>query len=100
MKVDILPVDGQACRLMVRPFEGEVMATIPTDAKHVFGPDEREGKWWLFAYVGGLQKEWGPYATEAFANGARAGLEKLFAEPEKPVDGKPPAPRKKSKDDD
>jgi hypothetical protein len=23
-----------------------------------------------------------------------------FAEPEKPVDGKPPAPRKKSKDDD
>ena len=45
------------------------MATIPTDAKHVFGPDEREGKWWLFAYVGGVQKEWGPYASEAFANG-------------------------------
>ena len=60
------------------------MATAPTDTKRVFGPDEREGKWWLFAYVGGAQKEWGPYATEAFANGARAGLEKLFAEPDKP----------------
>ena len=56
------------------------MATTPTDTKRVFGPNEREGKWWLFASVGGLQKEWGPYATEAFANGARAGLEKLFAE--------------------
>lgn len=56
------------------------MATEPTGKQRVFGPDEREGKWWLFAYVGGLQKEWGPYATEAFANGARMGLEKLLAE--------------------
>ena len=75
------------------------MATIPTDAKHVFGPDEREGKWWLFAYVGGVQKEWGPYASEAFANGARAGLEKLFAEqdrlssqPQRPT-AAPPKPQ-------
>ena len=60
------------------------MATTPPSTKRVFGPNEREGKWWLFAYVGGLQKEWGPYATEAFANGARVGLEKLFAEQETP----------------
>ena len=55
------------------------MTTASDGTKRVFGPDERDGKWWLFAYVNGVQKEWGPYATEAFANGARAGLEKLFA---------------------
>ena len=62
------------------------MAKEPIGTKHVFGPDEREGKWWLFAYVGGLQKEWGPYASEAFANGARAALEKIFAEQDQPVE--------------
>jgi hypothetical protein len=67
------------------------MATATTGRQRVFGPDEREGKWWLFAYVGGLQKEWGPYATEAFANGARVGLEKLFAEKDRPATSAPPS---------
>ena len=61
------------------------MATETTGKQRVFGPDLREGKWWLFAYVGGLQKEWGPYATESFANGARVGLEKVFAERDAPA---------------
>jgi hypothetical protein len=60
------------------------MATEATSKQRVFGPDKREGKWWLFAYVGGLQKEWGPYATEPFADGARAGLEKVLAENDSP----------------
>lgn len=53
---------------------------MPGTNRRVFGPDIRDGNWWLFAYVGGQQSEWGPYATEAFANGARRALEQLFAE--------------------
>ncbi len=55
---------------------------MPENNRRVFGPDLRDGNWWLFAYVGGQQSEWGPYATEAFANGARLALEQLFAERE------------------
>jgi hypothetical protein len=33
------------------------MATETTSKQRVFWPDMREGKWWLFAYVGGLQKD-------------------------------------------
>jgi len=39
--------------------------------QRVFGPDQRDGKWYFYAYVDGQQVEWGPYTTEEFALGAR-----------------------------
>jgi uncharacterized membrane protein YqiK len=50
------------------------------------------------AFVDGLMKDLGlPINSLGSAGGMSF---RNFAEPEKPVDGKPPAPRKKSKDDD
>ena len=50
------------------------------------------------AFVDGLMKDLGlPISSLGSAGGMSF---RNFAEPEKPVDGKPPAPRKKSKDDD
>jgi uncharacterized membrane protein YqiK len=50
------------------------------------------------AFVDGLMKDLGlPISSLGSAGGMSF---RNFAEPEKPVDGKPPVPRKKSKDDD
>lgn len=44
--------------------------------QRVFGPDQRDGLWYFYAYEDGQQKEWGPYRTEEFARGARDSIER------------------------
>lgn len=44
--------------------------------QRVFGPDQRDGSWYFYAYVDGQQVEWGPYRTEEFARGARDAIER------------------------
>ncbi len=48
-------------------------------AQRVFGPDQREGSWYFYAYVDGQQTEWGPYRTEAFAKGALNAIERRLS---------------------
>lgn len=55
--------------------------------KKVFGPDQRDGKWYFFAYVDGQQVEWGPYHSQAFAQGALNAVERrINGEPAKKPD--------------
>ncbi|MGN6487391.1 MAG: hypothetical protein ACTHLT_06180 [Devosia sp.] len=44
--------------------------------QRVFGPDQRDGKWYFYAYVDGQQAEWGPYSSEEFARGAADAIER------------------------
>jgi len=44
--------------------------------QRVFGPNQRDGYWFFYAYENGVQKEWGPYRTEEFALGARNAIER------------------------
>jgi hypothetical protein len=46
----------------------------------VFGPEQRGGKWYFYAYVDGQQVEWGPYGSEEFALGAAAAIERRLSE--------------------
>lgn len=48
--------------------------------QRVFGPDQRGGKWFVYAYLEGQQVEWGPYSSMDFAQGARNALERRLAE--------------------
>jgi hypothetical protein len=45
-------------------------------SQSVFGPDQRDGKWYFYAYIEGKQVEWGPYSSEEFAKGARRAIER------------------------
>lgn len=47
--------------------------------QRVFGPDQRDGNWYFYAYVDGQQVEWGPYRTEEFARGARNSIERRLS---------------------
>jgi len=47
--------------------------------QRVFGPDQRDGKWYFYAYVDGQQIEWGPYSAEEFAMGARDSIERRLS---------------------
>lgn len=47
--------------------------------QRVFGPDQRDGKWYFYAYLDGQQVEWGPYSTEEFALGARNSIERRLS---------------------
>lgn len=47
--------------------------------QRVFGPDQRGGKWYFYAYVDGQQVEWGPYTSEEFAKGAAAAIERRLS---------------------
>ncbi len=47
--------------------------------QRVFGPDQRDGNWYFYAYVDGQQIEWGPYRTEEFARGARVSIERRLS---------------------
>jgi len=47
--------------------------------QHVFGPDQRDGRWYFYAYVDGQQIEWGPYSTPEFARGARDSIERRLS---------------------
>lgn len=47
--------------------------------QRVFGPDQRDGNWYFYAYVEGQQMEWGPYRTEEFAKGARDSIERRLS---------------------
>ena len=47
--------------------------------QRVFGPDQRDGNWYFYAYVEGQQIEWGPYRTEEFARGARDSIERRLS---------------------
>lgn len=44
--------------------------------QRVFGPDQRDGKWYFYAYMDGQQAEWGPYSSEEFARGAADAIER------------------------
>lgn len=44
--------------------------------QRVFGPNQRDGYWYFYAYEDGVQREWGPYRTEEFALGARNAIER------------------------
>lgn len=44
--------------------------------RQIFGPDQRDGKWYFYAYVDGQQVEWGPYQTQDFAIGASRAIER------------------------
>jgi hypothetical protein len=48
-------------------------------AQRVFGPDQRDGNWYFYAYVDGQQMQWGPYRTEEFARGARDSIERRLS---------------------
>lgn len=47
--------------------------------QRVFGPDNRDGKWFFYAYVDGQQIEWGPHTSEEFARGARDSIERRLS---------------------
>lgn len=47
--------------------------------QRVFGPDQRDGNWYFYAYVEGQQMQWGPYRTEEFARGARDSIERRLS---------------------
>jgi hypothetical protein len=47
--------------------------------QRVFGPDQRGGKWYFYAYVDGQQVEWGPYSSEEFARGAADAIERRMS---------------------
>jgi hypothetical protein len=47
--------------------------------QRVFGPDQRDGNWYFYAYLDGKQVEWGPYRTEEFAKGARDSIERRLS---------------------
>lgn len=55
-------------------------------SQQVFGPDQRDGKWYFYAYENGQQVEWGPYRSREFAEGAMAAVEKRLrgVPPKKP----------------
>jgi hypothetical protein len=60
--------------------------------QRTFGPEQRNGKWYFYAYIDGQQAEWGPYSSEEFAKGAKDAIERRLGEeaadePEPPVDG-------------
>ena len=44
--------------------------------QQIFGPDQRDGKWYFYAYVDGQQVEWGPYRSREFAIGAASAIER------------------------
>jgi hypothetical protein len=44
--------------------------------QQIFGPDQRDGNWYFYAYVDGLQIEWGPYRSREFAIGAARAIER------------------------
>lgn len=59
--------------------------------QRTFGPEQRNGKWYFYAYIDGQQAEWGPYSSEEFAKGAKDAIERRLAEGE--VDDPEPAPQ-------
>ena len=62
-------------------------------SQQVFGPDQRSGRWYFYAYVDGQQVEWGPYASREFAEGARVAIERrLNGLPPRRAGETPPEP--------
>lgn len=59
--------------------------------QRTFGPEQRNGKWYFYAYIDGQQAEWGPYSSEEFARGAKDAIERRLSEEE--VDDPEPAPQ-------
>lgn len=59
--------------------------------QRTFGPEQRNGKWYFYAYIDGQQAEWGPYSSEEFAKGAKDAIERRLAEEE--VDDPEPVPQ-------
>ncbi len=45
----------------------------------MFGPDQRGDSWYFYAYVDGQQVEWGPYRSQAFAEGAMTAIANRLA---------------------
>jgi len=48
--------------------------------QRTFGPEQRNGKWYFYAYIDGQQAEWGPYSSEEFAKGAKDAIERRLGE--------------------
>lgn len=48
--------------------------------QRTFGPEQRNGKWYFYAYIDGQQAEWGPYSSEEFAKGAKDAIERRLSE--------------------
>jgi hypothetical protein len=48
--------------------------------QRTFGPEQRAGKWYFYAYIDGQQAEWGPYSSEEFAKGAKDAIERRLGE--------------------
>ena len=59
--------------------------------QRTFGPEQRDGKWYFYAYINGQQAEWGPYSSEDFAKGAKDAIERRLSE-EEDDDPEPPPP--------
>ena len=59
--------------------------------QRTFGPEQRDGKWYFYAYINGQLAEWGPYSSEDFAKGAKDAIERRLSE-EEDDDPEPPPP--------